>query len=105
MPPNLAVPETVERRRVGVFVVVAFGVSWATALVISLTGGLADSPEVAGGLTLATLLLPTAYMFGPAVDNVAARVVTGEGRSTLRLRPRTGARCPTTSPRGSSRPP
>jgi len=63
-------PERLERRRIAVFLLVAFGVSWATALVIWTTGGLADSPEVAEGITLATVLLPTGYMFGPAIGNV-----------------------------------
>jgi membrane protease YdiL (CAAX protease family) len=75
----------VEWRRVAAFCSVAFGVSWATAAVIYATGGLRDSPQVAGPLTLAAVLLPTAYMFGPAVGNVAARLATGEGRADLRL--------------------
>ncbi|MFC4357039.1 CPBP family intramembrane glutamic endopeptidase [Halobium salinum] len=80
---------TVERRRVGVFLLVAFGVAWLTALLIYATGGLTASPEVVAGtgLTLSAVLLPTAYMFAPAVGNVAARLFTGEGRSDLRLRP------------------
>jgi membrane protease YdiL (CAAX protease family) len=81
--------ETVERRRVGVFLVVAFGVAWATAAVIAATGGLTDSPTLVPelGLTLASVLLPTTYMFAPAAGNVAARLLTGEGRANLRLRP------------------
>ncbi|WP_435118662.1 CPBP family intramembrane glutamic endopeptidase [Halolamina sp. C58] len=84
---RLDTPETLERRRIGVFLAVAFGVSWATALALWLTGGLADSPEIAEGITLAAVLLPTAYMFGPAVGNVAARLATGEGWERHRLRP------------------
>jgi len=84
---RFAPPATLERRRIGVFLLVAFGVSWLTALAIRVTGGLTDSPELAEGITLATVLLPTAYMFGPAVGNVAARLVTGEGQDDLRLRP------------------
>ena len=84
---RLRPPATLQRRRIGVFLAVAFGVSWATALVIWATGGLADSPEIAGGFTLATVLLPTAYMFGPAVGNVVARIATGEGWDRHRLRP------------------
>ncbi|GAB7095789.1 type II CAAX endopeptidase family protein [Halolamina litorea] len=87
MTERFPVPETLERRRIGVFLLVTFGVSWATALAIWLTGGLTDSPEIAQGFTLATVLLPTTYMFGPAVGNVAARLLTGEGRATLRIRP------------------
>lgn len=79
--------DPVDRRRVAVFLLVAFAVSWATAAVIWRTGGLVDSPTVAGPVTLATVLLTTGYMFGPAVGNVAARLATGEGRSALWLRP------------------
>jgi membrane protease YdiL (CAAX protease family) len=84
---NLAVAATLERRRIGVFLAAAFGVSWLTALGIYLTGGLTDSPELVAGITLATVLLPSAYMFGPAVGNVVARLATGEGWSNLRIRP------------------
>ena len=80
-------PDRLERRRIGVFLLVAFGVSWATALVIWQTGGLTDSPEIADGITLATILLPTAYMFGPAIGAVAARLATDEGWQHHRLRP------------------
>lgn len=80
----------VETRRVAVFLLVAYGVAWATAAVIYLTGGLRDSPELVPGigLTLATVLLPTTYMFAPAVGTVVARLLTGEGWSNLGLRPR-----------------
>ena len=84
---RLDAPETLERRRIGVFLAVAFGVSWATGLAIWLTGGFRNSPEIAQGITLATVLLPSAYMFGPAVGNVAARLATGEGWDRHRLRP------------------
>lgn len=84
---RLDAPETLERRRIGVFLLVAFGLSWATAAVIWATGGLIDSPEIAEGITLATVLLATAYMFGPAVGNVVARLATDEGWARHRLRP------------------
>ncbi|WP_053948893.1 CPBP family glutamic-type intramembrane protease [Halolamina sediminis] len=84
---RLDAPETLERRRIGVFLAVAFGVSWATGLAIWLTGGFRNSPEITQGITLATVLLPSAYMFGPAVGNVAARLATGEGWDRHRLRP------------------
>ncbi|ADQ65841.1 caax amino terminal protease [Halogeometricum borinquense DSM 11551] len=82
--------QTVETRRVGVFLVVAFGVAWATAAAIYATGGLTDSPILVPqlGLTLSAILLPTAYMFAPTVGNLVARLATGEGLSNLRLRPR-----------------
>ncbi|WP_313692569.1 CPBP family intramembrane glutamic endopeptidase [Halorarum halobium] len=79
---------TLRSRRIAVFLAITFAVSWATAGVIYATGGLTDSPTVLGPLTLAGVLLPTTYMFGPAVGNVVARLATGEGRSDLMLRPR-----------------
>ncbi|EJN59967.1 CPBP family intramembrane glutamic endopeptidase [Halogranum rubrum] len=80
---------SIETRRVAIFLVVAYGVAWATAAALFLTGGLTDSPELLPGLgiTLATVLLPTAYMFAPALGNVAARLLTGEGRKDLQIRP------------------
>ncbi len=88
MPCRFPTAETIERRRIAVFLAVAFGVSWATALAIYLTGGLRESPELVPGVTLATVVLPTAYMFGPAIGNVAARLATGEGKRHLMFRPR-----------------
>ncbi len=84
---RLRTPATLQRRRIAVFLLVAFGGSWATALVIWTTGGLTDSPELVEGITLATVLLPTGYMFGPAVGNIAARLATGEGWERHRLYP------------------
>ncbi|KPN32279.1 CAAX amino terminal protease self- immunity [Halolamina pelagica] len=84
---RLRAPTTLQRRRIALFLLVAFGVSWATALAIWVTGGFTDSPELTSGITLATVLLPTAYMFGPAVGNVVARLATGEGWDRHRLRP------------------
>ncbi|SDL90002.1 CAAX protease self-immunity [Halogranum gelatinilyticum] len=82
--------ESVETRRIGVFLAVAYGVAWATGLTIYATGGLVDSPELLPGLgiTLATVLLPTAYMFAPAVGTVVTRLATGEGWANLGVRPR-----------------
>ncbi|MEA5388170.1 CPBP family intramembrane glutamic endopeptidase [Haloarculaceae archaeon H-GB2-1] len=52
-------------------------------------GGLVDSPPVVStpgfSLTVAAVLLPTAYMFGPAVANAVTRWLTDEGRAALML--------------------
>ena len=79
--------QAIDRRRIVTFVAIALGLAALTGGVLYATGGLDDSPEVLGGLTLSTILLPTAYMFSPAVANVATRLLTGEGRDDLRLRP------------------
>jgi membrane protease YdiL (CAAX protease family) len=83
------VPAAFERRRVGVFCLVAFGCSWTVGAVIYATGGLRDSPVLieTPRITLAVALLSTGYMWAPAVANVVTRAVTDEGWTDLRLRP------------------
>ncbi|WP_142860992.1 CPBP family intramembrane glutamic endopeptidase [Salinigranum halophilum] len=80
---------SVERRRVLVFSVLAFGIAWAVGGVIALTGGLRDSPPLVAGLSLGTVLLATGYMFAPAAAHVLTRLMTGEGVADARavLRP------------------
>lgn len=79
-------------KRIWVYIAFAFGIAWATALVIYLTGGLSDSLTLISGtpITLATVLLPTLYMFSPAIANVLTRLTTGEGWRDLYLRPHLG---------------
>jgi membrane protease YdiL (CAAX protease family) len=78
-----------DKRRIGIYLLFAFGISWATGLVIALTGGLTNSPRLFSGsaLTLAFLLLATFYMWGPALAHVATRLVTREGWQELYLVP------------------
>lgn len=78
------------KKRIALFSFFAFGISWMTGLIIYLTGGLENSPiyEVAGAqISLALILLPTTYMFGPAIANIITRWVTKEGKQDLYLRP------------------
>lgn len=79
-----------DKKRIFIFLGFAFGISWATALVIYLTGGLENSPAItiAGAqINLALVLMATFYMFGPAVANIITRWVTKEGRQNILLRP------------------
>lgn len=80
---------TVDFRRVGIFLAFAFGIAWATGLVIYATGGLTDSPALIPGtpITVALVLLTTLYMWSPAVAHVLTRIVTREGWSEMYLRP------------------
>ncbi|MFB6139431.1 MAG: CPBP family intramembrane glutamic endopeptidase [Halosimplex sp.] len=80
-----------ERRRIAVFLAVAFTVSWATAGVIYWLGGIGAGPTLALGIPLWLLLLAGPYMWGPAIGHVAARWLTGEGfdRKAMLLRVRT----------------
>jgi uncharacterized protein len=77
----------IDTRRIVIFLAFAFGIAWLTALVIYLTGGLVDSPQIAPGINLAAILLATAYMWAPALGNILTRLVTREGWKDMRLRP------------------
>ncbi|MFB6354471.1 MAG: CPBP family intramembrane glutamic endopeptidase [Halobacteriales archaeon] len=83
---------SLETRRLAVFLAVAFGLSWATAAVISLTGGLGSDRMVLPRVPLSLVLVAGPYMFAPAVANVVARLVTNEGFERTLLRPRFRAR-------------
>lgn len=78
-----------EKTRILVFVAFAFGIAWATAVVIYLTGGIEGSPRIVEGvpIPLAVVLMATVYMWAPAMANVLTRLVTGEGTDDLYLRP------------------
>jgi len=82
--------EKINRRRILFFLAFSFGISWATGLAIYLTGGLENSPTyyIAGTeISLALILLATAYMFGPAIANLITRLITKEGKQNLLLQP------------------
>ncbi len=74
-------------RRIVIFCGFAFGIAWLTGLVIFLKGGLVTSPEVFPGVSLALVLLATAYMWAPALGNILTRLLTREGWSDTYLRP------------------
>lgn len=71
----------IDRKRVFVFIVFAFGIAWLVALAIYLTGGPAGSP-------LILLLIAVGYMGAPAFAHILTRLVTREGWQDLYLRPR-----------------
>lgn len=76
-------------KSLALFLILAFVISWMSGLVIFLTGGLANSPELIAntGITLALVLLATVYMWGPALANILTRVITKEGKRDLWLKP------------------
>ena len=83
--------DKINKNRILIFLAFAFGISWATGLVIYLTGGLENSPifDFAGTeISLALILLATAYMFGPALANLITRIITKEGKQNLFLQPK-----------------
>lgn len=74
-----ATAEPLETRRLAVFLAVAFGLSWSTAVAVFLTGGLDGGPTLLPGVPLSLVLVAGPYMFAPAVANVVARLTTREG--------------------------
>jgi len=77
----------IDSRRIIIFLAFAFGIAWITGLVIYLTGGLTNSPQIVPGISLALVLLATAYMWAPALGNILTRVITREGWKEVGLRP------------------
>ncbi len=68
-----------DSHRISIFLGFAFGIAWITGLVIYLTGGLANSPQIVPGISLALVLMATVYMWAPALGNILTRLITREG--------------------------
>ncbi|MBS3784585.1 MAG: CPBP family intramembrane metalloprotease [Anaerolineae bacterium] len=82
--------KNLDTRRILIFLAFAFGIAWATSLVVYLTGGLADSPMVipAANISLALILLVGPVMWAPVLAHLLTRLVTREGWQNTYLRPR-----------------
>ncbi|MCW5877538.1 MAG: ATP-binding cassette domain-containing protein [Anaerolineales bacterium] len=70
-----------DTRRITLFLAIAFGLAWLTALAVHLTGGILDSPELIPntGISLALVLIATLYMWSPAIAHILTRMITKEG--------------------------
>ena len=79
----------INKKRLYIFLAIAFAISWASALVIVFTGGLENSPVLVegSGITLAVVLLASVYMWGPALANILTRTITKEGWGDLLVKP------------------
>jgi hypothetical protein len=77
----------VDSGRIVLFLSLAFGIAWLAGLAIYLTGGLANSPQIVPGVSLALLLMAIPYMWAPAVANILTRLLTREGWKNVGLRP------------------
>jgi membrane protease YdiL (CAAX protease family) len=73
--------QTLDTRRIGIFLFFAFGIAWAFGLWVYLSGGLLNSPELipGTGITLALALIALGYMWAPALAHILTRVLTREG--------------------------
>lgn len=79
---------TLDRKRIYIFIAIAFGFAWITALIVYLTGGIAHSPEIIPGtkITLAYVLIAVVYMGAPTLANIFTRLFTREGWKDVGLR-------------------
>ncbi|MCC6146686.1 MAG: CPBP family intramembrane metalloprotease [Anaerolineaceae bacterium] len=78
-----------ENHHIWIFILLAYVIAWLTALIITLTGGIANSQIIVSGLrlNLATVLIATVYMSAPALANILTRIITREGWDNTWLRP------------------
>jgi uncharacterized protein len=79
----------VDKKHLYTYLGFAYGLAWLVGLIVYLTGGLVNSPEVFPGsrITLALLLISLGYMWAPALANIFTRLVTHQGWDELNLAP------------------
>lgn len=71
---------TLDWKRIGIFITIAFGVAWLVALWIYSMGGPENTPNL-------LLVLAIGYMGTPALAHFLTRLITREGWHDLKLRP------------------
>jgi membrane protease YdiL (CAAX protease family) len=76
---------TIERKRIFIFVAIAYGISIALGLALYFNGGVIGSSPF--DLTRLAFALMAGLMFAPLVANIVTRLVTHEGWSNTLLRP------------------
>lgn len=81
--------QSLDTKRIAIFLAFAFGIAWTTSLVVYLTGGLTNSPTLipGTGITLALVLVATLVMWSPGLAHILTRLVTKEGWQDMYLRP------------------
>ncbi|HSB90882.1 MAG TPA: CPBP family intramembrane glutamic endopeptidase [Anaerolineales bacterium] len=75
---------SIDRRRIFIFVAIAYGGSIALGLAVYFTGGIGNPPF---DLSRSAFALMAGLMFVPLVANIVTRLVTREGWSNTLLRP------------------
>lgn len=82
--------QSLDTKRILIFLAFAFGIAWLAAWIIFRNGGLAGSPEIipGSGISLAVALVAVVYMGAPAVAHLLTRLVTRQGFKDLQLRPK-----------------
>ena len=77
---------TADRRRIYIFVAIAYGLSILLALAVFLSGGL--FVKIPGVMRPGAMILMVVLMLTPAIASIVTRLVTREGWSNMMLRPR-----------------
>jgi membrane protease YdiL (CAAX protease family) len=75
-----------DRRRIYIFVAIAYSLSILLALAVFLSGGL--FVKIPGAMRPGAMILMVVLMLTPAIANIITRLVTHEGWSNMMLRPR-----------------
>jgi predicted membrane chloride channel (bestrophin family) len=60
----------IDTRRIIIFLAFAFGIAWITGLIIYLTGGLTNSPQIVPGISLALALMEP-FTCGPRLWRIS----------------------------------
>jgi membrane protease YdiL (CAAX protease family) len=77
---------TLDRRRIYIFVAIAYSFSMLLAVAVFLTGGL--FVKIPGAMRPGALILMAVLMLVPAIASVTTRLITREGWSNMLVRPR-----------------
>lgn len=80
---DLIMKTNIEQKRINIFLLFAFGITWTIDLIIYLTGGLKNFSVLSP-----TGALMTVSMAAPALAHILTRWITKEGWKDLYLRPR-----------------
>jgi uncharacterized protein len=75
----------INKKHLYIYLGFAFGLAWLFGLIVFLTGGIVNSPEIIAGskITLALALIAIGYMWAPTLANIFTRLVTHQGWDDL----------------------
>jgi len=78
---------SIDKKHLYIYLAFAFGIAWLIGLIVFLTGGIKNSPEIfpKTQITLALLLIAVGYMWAPTLAHVFTRLITRQGWDDLHL--------------------
>jgi membrane protease YdiL (CAAX protease family) len=86
---NQKMESKMDKKKILLFLGLAFGISWIFGLIVFLTGQITNSPELIpnSGITLALILTASGYMWGPALAHILTRLITRSDWKNIYLKP------------------